>query len=154
MTEPLFKIPQYSKTNIKIKNSIKYTFRHNTRQYQELHFFFFQALPRFVYSFGQRHPKCVPVPVEAPGLGMLTGAVPTTESNLCMKINTKKKIKNLHQHDSNSSTFPLWVVSCPFTFLLFASTSTRSLIHFLTKYKLLHLKTRFVLALRLAWPYF
>lgn len=107
-----------------------------TRQYQELHVF--QALPRFVFSFGQRHPKCVPVTIEAPGLGMLTGAVPTffetIERNLCVIVNT---LKSLHQHDNNSpSTVLLRVVPCLF-FFLFASTSTRSLIRFLTKYEIL-----------------
>lgn len=35
----------------------------------------------FFFSFGQRHPKRVPVAIEAPGLGMLTGAVPTLSNN-------------------------------------------------------------------------
>lgn len=43
--------------------------------------------------------------------------------------------RSLHQHDNYSSTFLLEVVPCPLTFL-FASTSTHSLIHLLTKYKL------------------
>lgn len=60
------------KTNTKIKNSIKYTYKKVQYNIRVTCFVIFQALPRFVYSFGQRHPKCVPVTIKVPGLGMLT----------------------------------------------------------------------------------
>lgn len=87
-------------------------------------FFFFQALPRFVYSFGQRHPQSVPASSEASGWETMTDA-DNAGANIAKINGNLKKTKNERKIASAFNvTIPV-PFCCAFSFIQ-QSISTRT----------------------------